>query len=132
MRTAGSIYTLSFMRRDTRWTPTSSSTLVAIPTKYIFCPSLTFPQYIPSSHLTQEGLITVVERMSLLDVLSNSAAPKERLCMNVNNAADVQERTAKAMAEFAKYRARDGIFTKQSMLSNAKNNGARQLVGNLW
>jgi len=68
---------------------------------------------------TQEGLIIVVERMCLLDVLSESADAKVRLrTINVNDD-DVQQRVAVAMDEYASATA-EGIFTKPFILANAK------------
>mmetsp|Transcript_21599 Transcript_21599/g.45601 ORF Transcript_21599/g.45601 Transcript_21599/m.45601 type:complete len:152 (+) Transcript_21599:586-1041(+) len=67
----------------------------------------------------QEGLITCCRVHELarraLEFGGPQGAPSHH---QRQRRTDVQERTAEAMAEFAKYRARDGIFTKQFVLSN--------------
>eukprot|EP00965_Chrysotila_dentata_P100979 3335903-Pleurochrysis_carterae.AAC.1 len=69
---------------------------------------------------TQDGLITVVERKCLADVLLESSDAKERLRTVSVNDADVQERVAVAMDEYSRSCARDCIFTKPFVLANAK------------
>eukprot|EP00965_Chrysotila_dentata_P261009 6214108-Pleurochrysis_carterae.AAC.2 len=69
---------------------------------------------------TQEGLITTVERMCLLDVVVESKDPKATMRAITVDSPEVQSRVAEAMAEFARYHAREGIFTKAFVRANAK------------
>ncbi len=68
---------------------------------------------------TQTGLMTVIERLSLLDeITAEKDQVKARELTIESNA--VQERIAKTMAELATYQAREGVFTKPYVIASAK------------
>eukprot|EP00965_Chrysotila_dentata_P166599 5500330-Pleurochrysis_carterae.AAC.1 len=71
-------------------------------------------------HATQTGLMGVVERLCLLECLRNSPDPDACLCTISVDDVDVQEMSALAIKQFMKYCEREGIFTKESVMLNAK------------
>ena len=69
---------------------------------------------------TQEGLMTVVERLSLLDVIFESANPAAAQLTLTTESPKVAERISNTMTELAKYQANEGIFTKAHVMMAAK------------
>ena len=69
---------------------------------------------------TQEGLMTVVERISLRDEIEASANPTAAAKTLKVESDEVQARIAKTMMELATYQKRDGVFSKPYVIANAK------------
>ena len=69
---------------------------------------------------TQEGLMTVLERMALRDVIMGAADPEAAMTTITTNHPDVVSRVAQAEREFAIYQSRQGVFSRGSVLANAK------------
>ena len=69
---------------------------------------------------TQEGLMTVVERICLRDEIASAANPTEARSKLTTESDEVQARIAKAMEQLATYQGCDGVFTKTYVKVNAK------------
>jgi len=69
---------------------------------------------------TQEGLMTVLERMALRDVIMLSADPFDAINNVTTSSPEVVSRVAQAEREFAVYQRREGVFSRASVLANAK------------
>lgn len=83
------------------------------------------PEYVATAGdhdaATQEGLIKVVERLCLRDVLAEMTAEGSKNTASITLHSDeVQSRVAKAMQELATYQAQEGIFTHAYVRSNAQ------------
>ena len=69
---------------------------------------------------TMDGLIEVVERLSLRHVIQNAVDPKSAAETLNLSSPQVQEQAAECMHEFASFRAKEAIFTKQMVIAGAK------------
>ena len=70
---------------------------------------------------TQMGVVTVIERMCLRDVIFMSDDHEHAIMTLTVDSPEVVERVAQAELEFAKYQARDGVFSRPTVIINAKN-----------
>ncbi|KAL1530191.1 hypothetical protein AB1Y20_001107 [Prymnesium parvum] len=68
---------------------------------------------------TQEGVLTVIERLCLLDAITESSKPEEAWKTLSTTSPKVVAKIAQAEREFAAFR-RPGAFTRPSVLENAK------------
>jgi hypothetical protein len=69
---------------------------------------------------TMEGLMTVIDRMCLRDEIMASADPDSAWRELTTSSPAVVARVAQAEREFAVYQRREGIFSRPSVLANAK------------
>jgi hypothetical protein len=69
---------------------------------------------------TQNGLLTVLERMALRDAMMSAANPEAAVTSLTPESPVVVEMVAQAEREFAVYQRREGIFSRASVLANAK------------
>ena len=69
---------------------------------------------------TQEGLLTVLERMALRDAIMAAADPVAAISTINASSPEVISRVAQAEREFAIYQRREGVFSRASVLANAK------------
>ena len=69
---------------------------------------------------TMEGLMTVLDRLCLRDAVMASPDPERAWRELTLSSAEVVARVAQAEREFAVYQRRDGVFSRPSVLANAK------------
>ncbi|EOD09155.1 hypothetical protein EMIHUDRAFT_258018, partial [Emiliania huxleyi CCMP1516] len=68
-----------------------------------------------------EGLMIVFERLCLRDEIMASLNPEQAWRELTTTSPGVVARVAQAEREFAVYQRRDGVFSRPSVLENAKN-----------
>ena len=69
---------------------------------------------------TQDGLMTVIERMCLRDVMMSLPDPERDWRTVTVTSPDVVQRVAQAEREFSAYQRREGPFSRPSVMQNAK------------
>ena len=69
---------------------------------------------------TQEGVMLIIERLSLKDVIFESANPATAMLTLTTESPKVAERIAATMVELSQYQASEGIFTKAHVQLAAK------------
>ena len=69
---------------------------------------------------TQEGVMLIIERLSLKDVIFESANPATAMLTLTTESPKVAERIAATMVELSQYQASEGIFTKSHVRLAAK------------
>ena len=82
------------------------------------------PEYLETvgslDQATQDGVLAVIERMCLRDVIFISDDHEHAISTLTVQSPEVVARVAQAEQEFATYQAREGVFSRPTVLMNAK------------